>query len=190
MRPLRDPVIRGLLLAAGSFWISSIAAGVGNPYFPLAVGNSWTYRCSIEGEYRLEKTLRIVGTGNEAAERAFIAELRVKGDARPLVQTLTVTPEGTVVSTYGTSGGEREPLITASPQVGDRIGAWIVGDHVTLDTPARKKMQAVRVETFAIDGGARPREEWRGRFYVRGIGPAGEADGLGGECVLARFNVR
>lgn len=31
-----------------------------NAFFPLAVGNRWKYRCSVEGEEQFEKTLEIV----------------------------------------------------------------------------------------------------------------------------------
>jgi hypothetical protein len=193
MRPLRDS-LTAVLLAVGAclFAARSVATDVANPYFPLAVGNSWTYRCSIEGDFRLEKTLRITSMTEDGSGRVFRAEVHVKGDPRPLIQNITLTHDGTVFNSFGSNGGDRETLVTRAPKIGDQIGGWVVGAVVSLDAPARKNMRAIRIENFSIDDAeatSERRGEWRGRFYVGGIGLASEADGLGGECLLLRFHV-
>ena len=48
MRALRDSLIL-VPLAAALLATFAEAAPVANLYFPLAIGNAWTYRCSIEG---------------------------------------------------------------------------------------------------------------------------------------------
>jgi hypothetical protein len=189
MRALRDSLIRASLAAALLATLAE-AAPVTNPYFPLAIGNAWTYRCSIEGEHQFDKTLRITTVGRDGDERVYHAELRVRGDTQPLVLHLALTPSGDVLRSFGSPTAERELLMTATPKPGDAIGGWRVGAVVPLDTPARKALPALRVETFDIDDPALPterRSEWRARFYAKGIGPVGEADGLGGECLLLRF---
>lgn len=189
MRALRASLIR-VPLATALFATFAEAAPVANPYFPLAIGNAWTYRCSIEGEHQFDKALRILTVRRNGEERVYRAELRIRGDAHPLVLHLALTPSGDVLRSFGLPTAERELLITATPKPGDAIGSWRVGAVVPLDTPARKAIPALRVETFDIDDPALPaerRSEWRARFYAKGIGPVGEADGLGGECLLLRF---
>ena len=55
----------------------------------------------------------------------------------------------------------------------------------SLSTPATSAVTAVRLENFGRDDpqvSASRRQEWQGKYYVRGIGLVAEADGLGDEC--------
>jgi hypothetical protein len=68
----------------------------------------------------------------------------------------------------------------------------VVGGIETVTAPAIGELQAVRLETFALDDPGLPadqRMEWLGRFYARGIGLIAEGDGLGAECVLEKYHL-
>jgi hypothetical protein len=168
------------------------ATDVENPYFPLAVGNSWTYRCSVEGKYQFDKTLRLTGTIVKDGVRYFRAELKVKRDPRPLIYYLIADGEGRVFRSPKSSNKERELLITASPKIGDRLGDRKVAAIEKMNVLARAEVEAIRVENFSLEDPQLPAEkraEWQARFYARGIGQVAEADGLGGECVLSKFHL-
>lgn len=163
-----------------------------NPYFPLAIGNSWTFRCSVEGKYQFDKTVRLTATVIQDGVRYFRAELRLKRAPHPLVYYLTVAADGSVFSSPKPSSEGRELLITAAPKVGDRLGDWQVAARERIRTPALAQVEALRVENFSIEDpqlSAQRRAEWQGRFYAQGIGQVAEADGLDGECVLSKFRL-
>ena len=200
MRPFRNRLKRLSVVAAWVFAASATFAVVAGPdtatgstsYFPLAVGNFWTYRCSAEGGSVFAKTVRLVGKNVRDGTRYFRAELRVRKD-KPLVYYLFVDAAGQVFGAPAAGRDGSEPLIVAMPKPGERIGTWIVGGNDRIDTPALKQVEAVRVENFDRDDpqlSAERRMEWLGRYYARGIGPVAEADGLGGECVLTKYGVK
>lgn len=77
--------------------------------------------------------------------------------------------------------------------MGDSIGELQVSRYEFVSTPATGKIKAVVVENFkpdAPDISADRFMEWRGVFYVQGVGPVVEADGLGGDCVLMEYEVK
>jgi hypothetical protein len=161
-------------------------------YFPLAVGNYWTYRCSVEGEHQFTKTVRLVSASARENTQYFRVELRIKKD-KPLVYYLFADVDGQVFSAPNPSRDDSEPLITAAPKAGEHVGTWTVAGGERIDTPALKQVDTVRVENFNRDDpqlSAERRMEWLGRYYARSIGPVVEADGLGGECVLTQYRVR
>jgi hypothetical protein len=203
MRSFRNSLIRRLLTLAGA-----LALGIGvasaaltreprpaagpAPYFPLAVGNYWTYRCSVEGEQQFTKTVRLVSASARDNVQYFRAELRIKKD-KPLVYYLFTDVEGHVFSVPNPGRGGSELLITAAPKAGEHVGTWTVAGGERIDTPALKQVDAVRIENFDRDDPqitAERRLEWRGRYYARDVGLLVEADGLGGECVLTQYHVR
>lgn len=194
MNPLSTAVAAWAFVASAAF--SAVAgpdtAAGSASYFPLAVGNYWTYRCSAEGEAGFAKTVRLVGEDVRDGTRYFRAELRVRKD-KPLVYYLFADAAGQVSSAPVAGRDGSELLIAASPKPGERIGTWIVGGNERIDTPALKQVEVVRVENFGRDDpqlSAERRMEWLGRYYARGVGPVVEADGLGGECALTKYGIK
>jgi len=162
------------------------------PYFPLAVGNSWTYRCSVEGQYQFDKTLRLTATTTKDNVRYFRAELQIKRDPRPLVYYLMADGKGNVFRSPKPTHEERELVITAAPKIGDQLGNRRVAAIERMSIPARSQVEALRVENFSLEDPKLPAEkraEWQARFYARDIGQVAEADGLGGECALSEFHL-
>ena len=201
MRPFRNHLTVSLMLAMGALAPSVQAtqptgqpAGplAGNPWFPLAVGNSWSYRCSVEGTFQFNKTVRITAVVSEGAKPLFKTEQRVGKDPRPLVYFLGVADDGSVFKTLKASEGTRETLVSAAPKVGERVGDRTVAATERIRVPTVGKVEAFRVENFPFDdSGLSPdkRAQWQARFYARGYGPVAESDGLGGECALSRAPV-
>lgn len=103
MCPFRDPMMRRLMavlavLAAlenascrnGAADSTTAEPQASTPapqqtYYPLAVGNSWTFRCSAEGEFQFEKTVRITSDTFVNGTRFYRAEMTRPEDAQPLV---------------------------------------------------------------------------------------------------------
>lgn len=200
MRPFRNRLKRFSKAAAWAFAASTAFPAVAGPdtitgstsYFPLAVGNFWTYRCSAEGGSVFAKTVRLVGENVRDGIHYFRAELRVRKD-KPLVYYLFADAAGQVFSAPTAGRDGSESLIAASPKPGERIGTWVVGGNERIDAPALKQVEVVRIENFDRDDpqlSAERRMEWLGRYYARGVGPVAEADGLGGECVLTKYGVK
>lgn len=162
-------------------------------YFPLAVGNYWTYRCSVEGEYQFDKTVRLMSVSTQNDIRYFRAELRMRKDPKPLVYYLSADADGVIFSVPKPGHEGREPLIPVAPKAGERVGEWIVAGSERISTPALAQVEAIRLENFARDDPQLPAErraEWRGRYYARGVGLVAEADGLGGDCALTKYRVQ
>ena len=203
MRSFRNSLIRTLPALVGTLALIIGGAGsalgqelrpVAGPtsYFPLAVGNYWTYRCSVEGEHQFTKTVRLVSASARDKVRYFRAELRMKKD-KPLVYYLFADPDGQVFSAPNPGRDGSELLITATPKAGEHVGTWTVVGGERIDTPALKQVDAVRIENFDRDDpklSAERRMEWLGRYYAHGVGPVVEADGLGGEFVLTQYRVQ
>lgn len=201
MRALRDPLTAGCIALAAAGVLAAIVARADvppapdadpSPYYPLAVGNSWTYRCSAEGSRPFEKTLKLTAAIVQDGRRFYRAEMRIRADPKPLVSYLYTGSAGEVVSMLQLGKGEGEVLVTRAPRTGDRIGerVAVVGEQTRI--PALGKVSVVRVENFGRDDpaiSAQRRMEWSGRFFARGVGLVAEADGLGGECVLTRHRV-
>lgn len=228
MRALRDSLIcgrlapgrQGLALGlgmAGALCVASHAAApatpttpttpldqASHPYFPLAVGNRWAYRCSTEGTPSAGKVLQIRQQLQRGGRWYFRAELRVGSDALPLVQYFSIDADGSVrrslaapsaiEAASGPDGAKPsgDVLLAADTAVGSAHGGWVSAGIERLPLPALPRAQALRIETFSLDSPSLPasqRAEWRARYYVGGVGPVGDADGLGGRCDLTAYRL-
>lgn len=206
MRALRSPLKFAAGLA-GAIALATSAAGAGTAasasgeparagsYYPLAVGNLWAYRCSVEAAAAASKVRRIVGVTHVEGRAYYRTTLTVGTDPRPVPSFLSLGEDGSVwegplASTQGSA-----PVVPApapAPAPGQRVGVWVVGGTERLQLPALKSAQALRLENFAIDSpgpSAERRNEWLARYYVLGVGPVAEADGLGGQCELTRYRL-
>ncbi len=168
---------------------SDQAIAGGNTMFPLAVGNSWTYRCSAEGSAAFVKTVKLTRSFLHDGKRFFQAEMRIRKDPKPLVYFLSTGQQAEVFSVMQVGDSGREVLINAAPKAGDKLGDRSVAAAEMMRVPAlgRAKVPVVRVENFFRDDpnvSSEQRMEWSGRYYAAGVGLVIEADGLGGQCVL------
>src|SRR5207237_2948670 len=146
MRPLRDPLnsrsaSRLLALAitvsvacersrdearrtdAGASVEQGRETSARNSYFPLTVGNWWTLRCSSEGEFQFEKTLRVTSDSTVGGTPFFRVEQTTTSDAKPLVFYLFQTTNGIVSKTFVPGRDSAAPLVRSTMSVGDRAGA-------------------------------------------------------------------
>lgn len=187
----------GLWAAASTAALAdTAAAAAAHPYFPLAVGNRWTYRCSTEGTPTAGKVLQIRQQQHYGGRLYFRAELKVGADALPLVQYFSVDADGGLRRSLGvpsvSAAGNGELLLAADTAAGSTHGSWRSAGHEQLRLPALRQAQALRVENFSVESPTLPasqRAEWRARYYVRGVGPVGDADGLGGRCDLTAYRL-
>jgi hypothetical protein len=191
-----------LILGAAAVFVGSLShakdvapaprsAAGGNAYFPLAVGSSWSYRCSVEGRHQFDKTLRVTSKVKHGDSDFYETEQRIGRDPKPLVFYFTTDTRGNVFRSLKPGGKDRELVITAEPKVGDRVGDRRVAASERMKVAGVGQMKVLRIESFSIDDPAltaEKRAEWQGRFYARGIGQVAEADGIGGDCVLAKFH--
>lgn len=164
----------------------------GSPFFPMAIGNSWAYRCSVEGEHAFDKTLTVTSAEEIEGKRYFRTELKVGSDPTPLVSFVFTDDTGRVFSTTDPRAGTAELLVTRDPKIGDHIGSLTVTSKETVTTPALGTVEAFRVESFPFEEPGISEEEkmnWTGRFYARNVGLVAESDGLGGECLLVRIHL-
>ena len=218
-------IVSAVIAAASAAWAATPAAAATtsattsattHPYFPLAVGNRWDYRCSTEGTPSAGKVLQIRQQVQHGGRLVFRAELRVGADALPLVQYFSVDGDGNLrrslaapspiapasapasapapAPARGTDVGKRsgDVLLAADTAAGSAHGGWVSAGVQHLPLPALPRAQALRIETFSLESPTLPasqRAEWRARYYVRGVGPVGDADGLGGRCDLASYRL-
>jgi hypothetical protein len=163
-------------------------------YFPLAVGNSWTFRCSSEGRFQFEKTVRITADTSADSIRFFRAEMTPPaGDAPPLVYYLFSSPDTTVSKTNAPARDSAEPLVRSNISRGERVGKLVVAGIEKANAPATGDIEVLRLESFSAEDPTlteAQRIEWQGRSYAKGVGPVIEADGLGNECVLSKYHVQ
>jgi hypothetical protein len=160
-------------------------------YFPLAVGNSWRYSCSVEGEHAFDKTLSITASEVVAGIRYFRSELRVGDDPVPLIVFYYQNEKGDVHTSMEKVRGKGILQITANPSRGDAIGELSVSSEREVETPATGRIKAILVEKYSLDTpllNEEQRMDWEGKYYAPGVGLVIEADGLGGECVLIDFS--
>lgn len=207
MRSLRDSVIAAIVSVAvvGSLFGCrsvgrSVAAsrvgslGADNPYCPLAVGNTWSYRCSVEGEPQFDKTVALVALVRTSSGDFFKVETTVGKDRQPLVTWYFADATGNVYSSMSLTRNGAELLMPAHAKAGQSVGSgFTVAAIRRTHAPAVGEVDALCVENFSAEDPALTadkRAEWRGRFYVKGVGLIAEADGLGGESVLVKCRVR
>jgi hypothetical protein len=211
MRPFRDPMTcRPAVIAALLTGLATMSCrnGAEKPTeareapvrtepsapspFPLAAGNSWTFRCSAEGQFQFEKTVRISAETVAGGTRFYRTEMTRPGDAQPVVYYLFESPDATVSKTSSPSRDGAEPLVRPNMSAGERVGMLIASGNRAATSPATGETSVVQLENFSADDPAvseSRRLEWQGRSYANGIGPVIEADGLGNECVLVQYRV-
>ena len=163
-----------------------------NPYFPLAVGNFWSYRCSVEGKFQFNKKISITAKTASEERQTFRTETLVGTDPKPMVSYLSIDAGGTVVTSSKPTLEDMESVITMKPEVGERLGEFAVVAVGLSPEKKYSKVEIVRVENFSIADPNVPMEkrlEWLGRTYGKSIGLLIEADGLGGECILSTYNL-
>ena len=197
--------------ASSSATTPATTTATSHPYFPLAVGNRWAYRCSTEGTPTAGKVLQIRQQLQHGGRPYFRAELRVGSDALPLVQYLSVDADGNLrralaapsagaaagAASAAGGGGDHasrnsDVLLAANTTAGSPHGGWVSAGVERLPLPALPRAQALRIETFSLDSPTLPasqRAAWRARYYVRGVGPVADADGLGGHCDLTSYRL-
>lgn len=184
MRPLRAALIAGLAAAACA-GPEAEASDPAAAYLPLAVGRSWTYRCTTEGADPSIRTLRITGREAAAGEVRYRAELA--GSGPPLRFSLFERPGQGVFSDESAPGEAPRPLLPADPRSGAAFDGWrLVAPHA-VELPGGRTVQALRVENFDPEDpevSVEQQLEWRARDYVKGVGMVQQADGMGGACVL------
>jgi hypothetical protein len=194
MRTFRDS-LTAVVCVVGCVAIQACAKerqGWSNDYFPLAVGNSWSYRCSVEGSAQDGKSLRIKKEIKGGGIVYYLAELTVGHDPKPLVYFLSVDQDGTVWQSPEPSTAQREALVGRKLDIGSRYGSWLVGGKERTRIPALASVETLRLENFSIDAEditEKKRVEWLAKYYVSGIGLVAEADGLGGNCELVTYRV-
>ncbi len=201
---LADWAVVCAITAVGAATTATAATEPTHPYFPLAVGNRWAYRCSTEGTPSAGKVLQIRQRLQQGGRWYFRAELRVGRVALPLVQYFSVDDDGSLrrslaapsadAAAGGTDAGQRsgDVLLAADTAAGSAHGGWVSAGIERLALPALPRTQALRIETFSVESATLPasqRAEWRARYYVRGVGPVGDADGLGGHCDLTAYRL-
>jgi hypothetical protein len=161
-------------------------------YFPLAVGNSWTFRCSAEGEFQFEKTLRVTSTVVADDTLFYRAEMTRNRDEQAAVSYLFESPDSTVSRASVPARSSGEPLIRSNAVAGDRVGTLIAAPPERTTVPATGEAAVLRVENFPAEDPNLQEEkrlEWVSRSYAVGVGPVIEADGLGNECVLVKYHI-
>lgn len=193
MRAFRASLTRALLaLGLLSAAFCSEGSDRGHPYFPLATGNRWVYRCSIEGAPAAGRVLQIRQKVLQDGTAFYRAELRVGSDPTPLVQYFSMGDDGSLRRSLSPGPVDVETWLAADTARGTRQGGWVSAGVEPLRLPALPGAKALRVETYPIDSPDLPadtRAAWRARYYVLGVGPGGEADGLGGRCDLVSYRL-
>ncbi len=173
-------------------------AGTPSPkesFFPLAVGNTWTYKCSMEGESLSSKTTTIVSTATQNGHTVYRSEMRVGKDPKPLVSYLHLDSEGRVMRSLESDLSDAKPIMAVTPKVGDRFDD-LDGLTVTAIEPSDiekfSKIKAARLENYPypMDGPEDKQLRWLAKWYGKGIGPLAESNGVGGECVLTSFRAK
>ena len=164
-----------------------------NTYLPLAVGNSWSYECSVEGEFQFRKKITITSVSITGGHSTYRAEMRVGSDRKPLVSYLSIDSNDQVMTSLTPTPDNPELLINAAPKVGDHLGKFTV---VAIERSTLKKfagVETIRLENFSADDPKVPetkRLEWLGKTYGKGIGLLEESDGLGGICILVTYRTK
>lgn len=161
-------------------------------YFPMGKGYYWKYRCGTEGEFHFEKTMRIISASISKKITLYKVEFKTSIGEKPFVYYL-FKDKGMIFRTFDLNITEREAVITVDPKLGDRIDKeFTIYRNRTVQTSVTGRVNTIVVENFNIEQSSAPTKDpmtWSGVFYAKGIGRVVEADGLGGECVLADYYI-
>lgn len=159
-------------------------------FFPLSIGSEWNYRCSIEGNPSGKKRLAIIGLRQSNDGTIYTGAWQIGSSKAAQRVYFIVAKDGTVSITYDQTASTGEAILRYSMAKGERVGQWQYADDEVFQIPDNGRRSVARLETFSIDDptiSQNRRDEWRSRFFAKGIGMVGEADGLGGECTLSRY---
>lgn len=195
----RTERVLAILLLSGLTGCASAILGATPPppvsYFPLVVGTSWTYQCSIEGEHQSDKTITIAAEELAGDARIFrvTQTVRSAGSSNPedadffyrlVSDVVSAAPSKTMV--------DAQPIGATDLRAGMHLGALTVARQVEVVTPATGRQQGWLAQTFDNESPDIPEEKrltWKGVTFVKGFGVVVEADGMGGECVLSAFHL-
>jgi len=161
-------------------------------FSPLAVGNTWVYKCSLEGQFQFNKKIAIVSVATQNGHAVYRSEMRLGNDPKPLATYLHLDLEGRVMYSLQPDLVESKPIMAVTPKVGDRFDDMTVA---AIEPSSLKKFSGVaaaRLENYPypMDGSEDKQMRWRSKWYGKGIGLLEEADGLGGSCILTSFRVK
>lgn len=211
MRAFRAEIITHGTLSALGLWAAAIACGVcvgseeptvhseraapaedaaHRDYYPLAVGNSWRYRCALEGRLKYFKTVKITGIVQTDGNRFFKQEQT--GTGQTVVSYLSIDSAGTISKSVAADGSSPQSIAARSMKIGDSFGDRHITRMEAIDTPATGHVTALVLENFFPDDPQQSEErrlEWVGTFFVAGVGVAAEGDGAGADCALTEFHI-
>lgn len=206
MRTRRDPLTPLVLVCASLLAAPAAcappapakpsAADSSGSYYPLAAGNSWTYQCSVEGTPQLSKTVTLESGSPVDGRTSFLATLSTRVGTGPSEKTtflLWEDADGIVWRASSAGAKDAEPVGSRRLAVGTTLGALTVTREEDVNTPATGRRKGLLAETFDRDSpdvAEERRSSWRGRTFVAGVGLVVEADGVGGECVLTKVQIR
>ncbi len=159
-------------------------------FYPLAVGNYWRYRCTLEGQLKYYKTVRITAVVHSLGKEYFKQEQT--GTGQTVVSYLHVHTDGRVARSIATEDAGAEIVGARRMNVGDSLGERHVTRTETIDTPATGHVSALVLENFVPDDPSlleEQRLEWTGIFFVAGIGIAAQGDGAGADCSLTNYHI-
>lgn len=162
-------------------------------YFPLALGNTWTYRCSLEGEYQTTKKVALTTVTQNSGFKTYRMEVRVGKDPKPLVSYVYVSADGIVMEAFKETLEDARPLISVSPKVNQGFGDLKVVKIGRSDMEKYSKVKTVFLENYSAETPGISQEKywaWRGKRYGQGIGLLVEADGAGGDCELSTYRLK
>lgn len=160
-------------------------------FFPLSVGNSWSYRCGTEGEVHFEKTITVVSRGTSETGPYFRVEQRVRD--KKLTFYLITDSSGNILRSLSPEVTKARIIAAHQMRVGEIYGEDRVTREQVITTPATGSVTALVVENFISDDPTleeEKRNEWHGRFFVKDVGLVSEGDGLGGDCALIKYHVK
>lgn len=167
------------------------AVAPGDSYYPLAVGDSWTYGCAVEGEHLFDKTVTIAARDEmDGGERYRVVQASADDS---LVYYLSVDTRGWVHRSAFADGRESEVVGSQLLRAGERVGDWLPARAETIAVPALGEIGVLVLENFSAEDPALPpqkRLEWRGLFFAKGIGLVAEGDGAGAQCDLSAYRRR
>jgi hypothetical protein len=150
----------------------------------------------VEGAPQLTKSITLESGSPVDGRASFRAALSTRVGAGPAEKTTFVLWEdANGIVWRGSSAGAKdaEPAGSRRLVVGTTLGALTVTREEDVTTPATGRRKGMLAETFDRDSpdvAEEKRSSWRGRTFVAGVGLVVEADGVGGDCVLTKVQIR
>ncbi|QPK63333.1 hypothetical protein IVG45_21445 [Methylomonas sp. LL1] len=159
-------------------------------FFPLEVGNNWSYTCSVEGEKAFEKEIKVIKPVDISGKPGYQASYVVNGVAADIY--FWEDDSHMIHRTYNRAGDIDEIVISRFAKIGDVLGELKITREALQKTLATGEIKTLVAENFDAESSGLSgdrRNEWRGQFFADGIGLVVEADGLGGDCVLKSYSL-